>query len=102
MNLLKNDRRKHAHKIWGPRRGLSSDPTFLDILERHSTCIKNASLELFAKATSLAKDINVLLIPKCSIPILATSHDPSQSGPYSRVRDLLATFTLDFSLIAKK
>ena len=28
-------------------------------------------------------------------------HGPSQSGPYSRVRDLLATFTLNFSLIAK-
>ena len=27
-------------------------------------------------------------------------HGPSQSGPYSRVRDLLATFTLNFSLIA--
>ena len=30
------------------------------------------------------------------------NHGPSQSGPYSRVRDLLATFTLDFSLIANK
>ena len=29
-------------------------------------------------------------------------HGPYQSGPYSRVRDLLATFTLNFSLIAKR
>ena len=27
-------------------------------------------------------------------------HGPSQNGPYSRVRDLLATLTLNFSLIA--
>ena len=27
-------------------------------------------------------------------------HGPSQSGPYSRVRDLLATFALNFSLIS--
>ena len=29
-----------------------------------------------------------------------SNHGPSQSGPYSRVRDSLAIFTLDFSLIA--
>ena len=32
---------------------------------------------------------------------LNTAHGPSLSGPYSRVRDLLATFTLTFSLIAR-
>ena len=32
---------------------------------------------------------------------LYAKHGPSQSGPYSRVRDLLAIFTLKFSLIAK-
>ena len=31
--------------------------------------------------------------------MLNSGHGPSQSGPYSRVRDLLATFTLNFSLI---
>ena len=29
------------------------------------------------------------------------NHGPSQSGHHSRVHDLLATFTLNFSLIAK-
>ena len=33
---------------------------------------------------------------------VATGHGPSQSGPYSRVGDLLATITLNFSLIAKR
>ena len=32
---------------------------------------------------------------------LGMDHGPSQSGPYSRVRDLLATLTLNFSLIAR-
>ena len=33
---------------------------------------------------------------------LDLDHGPSQSGPYSRVRDLLATLTLNFSLIAAR
>ena len=36
-----------------------------------------------------------------STKLSALNHGPSQSGPYSRVRDLLATFALNFSLIAK-
>ena len=37
-----------------------------------------------------------------TIFIHEADHGPSQSGPYSRVRNLLATFTLEFPLIAKK
>ena len=33
--------------------------------------------------------------------LIYIDHGPSQSGPYSSVRDLLATFTLNFSLIAQ-
>ena len=49
------------------------------------------------KSLSLSHAENVMVInPKCP-ENLRVRHGPSQSGPYSGVRDLLATFTLNLS-----